>query len=291
MKNQYTFGTDPEVFVYDLEANAVISAHDLLPGSKAHPHKTEHGYVQPDGVAAEFNIPPAKTDKEFAQSITSVMDDLRKIILKHRPQAMLLTTPVIRFEPAYWAKLPKDVRALGCMPDYNAWSLGKNPKPNDKIDFRSGGFHLHVGWDDEDRDPDGIEHFDDCALRVRQLECSIYPASLLWDSNEDRRKLYGGMGSFRPKPYGFEWRSLSNAIMRSKSAGFEWLFRTAKRSMEDYDEGIEYINDKTIREMMSKIGGKTVTESELRDFVGEFMPHEFGHENPAFLDIDNGIPF
>lgn len=281
-KKKYLFGTDPELFVWDIHTNKGVSAHDLIPGSKQHPHKTKHGYVQPDGVAAEFNIQPVETPEEFAESVENVIDDLREIITGKMSDALLLSSPTMTFSEDYLRSLPPEVQALGCMPDYNAWTLTKNESPDGNVNFRTGGFHLHVGHTKKSvHDPD---HFRDCADRVRQLEAAVYPASILWDIDSQRRKLYGQMGAFRPKKYGFEWRSLSNAILKYKKDGLIWLVDTAKKAMEDYDDGFFYIEDDYVRQTLAKIAVSNVRKDELEYYSKTYMPMTNAIEPPSFID-------
>lgn len=283
MTKKYLFGTDPEMFIWDVDTNRPISAHDIVPGSKIHPFKTKHGTVQPDGLAAEFNINPAESPEEFATNVMNVISDLRGIVNSKVNNAILLSSPTVTFGSEYISGLPEDVQALGCMPDYNAWTLSINDEPDGNgVDFRSGGFHLHVGYTDGEsiHNPD---HFADTAERVRQLEGVIYPASVLWDKDNKRRKLYGKMGAFRPKPYGFEWRSLSNSILRFKEEGLEWLVHTAKIAMEDYDDNVLYIEDGTIRNTLAKIAGDEITKDELIHYVHTYLPQAHGISRPEFI--------
>lgn len=285
--HEYLFGADPEVFVYDVDRKQVVSAHDLLPGTKDNPHATKHGSVLPDGVAAEFNIPPAATTEEFINSINAVMGDMRSIIGEKISTPLLLTAPTAFFKKDYWKTLPKAVQALGCMPDYNAWTLKRNKSPDGRGSgeeiMRSIGFHLHVGYSQGD-DVNDRELFKDKAKRVRQLECAMYPTSLLYDNDTERRRLYGQMGAFRPKPYGFEWRTLSSKLLREKDEGLEWLVDTARFCMEEYDTGVEYTNDKTVVETMSRIAGGEATDDEILSYVYDYMPNTYGIEVPSFLE-------
>jgi hypothetical protein len=43
------------------------------------------------------------------------------------------------------------------------------------------------------------------------LDLRLAVPSLIWDKDKKRRLLYGKAGCFRPKPYGMEYRTLSNA--------------------------------------------------------------------------------
>ena len=74
--------------------------------------------------------------------------------------------------------------------------------------------------------------------------------SLIWDRDTKRRSLYGDFGAFRPKPYGLEYRVLSNAwLAHTRTIGF--VYRSARMAMarfakkpEQLDlEALEYLRD------------------------------------------------
>ncbi|OYV41139.1 MAG: hypothetical protein B7Z80_02685 [Rhodospirillales bacterium 20-64-7] len=56
--------------------------------------------------------------------------------------------------------------------------------------------------------------------------------SLLWDKDGTRRKLYGKAGAFRPKPYGMEYRVLSNRWLDSPDLT-RWVYNTVQAGMAD----------------------------------------------------------
>lgn len=229
-------GTDPEMFLYDETVGHIISAHAYVPGTKDHPLFVRKGAVQLDGVAAEFNIFPAGTRETFIENIRSVQETLLEIIRFNAEdqghpdpsKITLVAEPTAEFSREYFKTIPDSSKILGCMPDYNAYS-GEVQSPTaqnvDKSDrpFRTGGFHIHVGWT-ENKPVDGNgDHFELCLRVAKQMDMVIFPFSKSWDSDEKRRELYGARGSFRPKSYGMEYRSLSNAALKSDEI-LGWLF-------------------------------------------------------------------
>lgn len=215
-------GTDPELFVRHPD-KGFISAHDLVPGSKEQPHLVRQGAVQPDGVAAEFNTFPAETEDEFVDNHSIVLSELLKIVRKNGGDSLeLVPVPSVRFDKDYWDSLPPEPKRLGCQPDYNAYTGKIQSPPGANIPFRTGGFHIHVGWG-SNFNPNDKKHIEKCCKVARQLDAVIYGVSMLWDNDQSRRKLYGAMGSFRPKLYGMEWRPLSNAALQDERI-LRWLF-------------------------------------------------------------------
>ena len=68
LRNEYTFGSDPELFIFNSKTKKVISAIDKIPGYKDDPY-TEglpEGFgLQTDNILAEFNIPPVNNVDDF----------------------------------------------------------------------------------------------------------------------------------------------------------------------------------------------------------------------------------
>jgi hypothetical protein len=204
-------GADPELFVG--KGRKIVSGHGMIPGTKQQPFPVERGAVQVDGMALEFNINPASTRQEFIKNLSVVQSHLSKMI----PEGHTLrTVPTAHFAPEYMAAQPFEATELGCDPDFNAYTGQPNPRPNGEVNFRTGSGHIHVGWT-EGMDVNDPDHLEACRMMVKQLDACLGIFSTLWDSDTQRRQLYGKFGAFRPKSYGVEYRVLSNAWLKSSA--------------------------------------------------------------------------
>lgn len=232
-------GADPEVFM--LKDAVFHSAHGAIKGDKKNPFKVNKGAVQVDGMALEFNIDPAKNADEFVQNLTTVMAILKEMV----PGYDLAAVPVAEFDEAYIAAQPAEALELGCEPDYNAWNNGAaNPRPNAKVNFRTGAGHVHIGWTN-DADINDPDHMSACIALAKQLDYYLGIPSLIWDDGVKRRTLYGAPGAFRPKPYGMEYRVLSNAWLRSEDL-MRWVFNTTNKAVQDLFQGNGAFNNEAL---------------------------------------------
>lgn len=223
-----TFGADPELFVVDREGNFVC-ADGLIPGTKEEPYKVDGGAVQVDGMAAEFNIDPVTSYKEWGERLDCVQNELKKML----PNGYsLAAVPTAKFSPEAWEAAPDHAKVLGCSPDYNAWRLSVNPPPKDTEMVRHAGGHAHLGWT-EHASPDDEDYYRSCIDLVRQLDWYLAAWSVSKDSDKLRRSMYGGAGAMRFKPYGVEYRTLSNFWLKNKSLRLEMWNRmqSALRNM------------------------------------------------------------
>jgi Phage phiEco32-like COOH.NH2 ligase-type 2 len=214
---KFTIGCDPEIFLTE-EDGTPVSAHDLLPGTKKEPHKVPYGAIQVDGTAAEFNTDPVpSTDFDaFNRNVVKVMGDLHKEVSRNakRPIKMKLAS-VQDYPEGYFAELPETAKELGCDPDYSAYTLQPNPRPDNTKTFRTGSGHLHIGWA-ADIPVDNPEHIEICADFVKMLDVTVGLFMTYLDRDPRRRELYGKAGAFRPKPYGVEYRTPSNVWIQQK---------------------------------------------------------------------------
>jgi len=156
------------------------------------------------------------------------------------PGCGLVTVPTAEFGAEYMAEQPEESLELGCEPDFNAYTGRENPRPNAKNTFRTASGHVHIGWT-EGADPLDPAHFADCIAVVKQLDWSLGLMSKLWDSDEKRRTMYGDLGAFRPKPYGVEYRTMSNAWLTDDNL-ISYVFDQVQLSMEDLANGVIYNN-------------------------------------------------
>ncbi len=81
-------------------------------------------------------------------------------------------------------------------------------------------------------------HFTSCCQLVKQLDYFLGIPSLLLDKDEERRHLYGKAGAFRPKPYGVEYRVLSNFWLKSPEL-MRWVYNTTHLAISELMKGNE----------------------------------------------------
>lgn len=201
MNNTITLGADPELFIQTLDGQ-MKSIVGLLGGTKAKPRDIDAlglFKVQEDNVAAEFNIPASSSRSDFIKHILWPQRAIAEILGTDKFQICKLASACF---PEVELQSPAS-KEFGCDPDMNAWTLNYNKKPTceDKT-FRTAGGHVHIGL--HDKDPGNIVRI------IRSMDKHLGVWSVLVDTDDQRRKLYGKAGAFRPQNHGCEYRSLSN---------------------------------------------------------------------------------
>lgn len=205
---EITIGCDPEFFLKN-EEGYIPAEVTGISGTKQEPLSLPSGgAVQIDGCALEFNIQPAKSADEFSQNIQATMKEIREIVDE---KLIFDFKPVATFTNDVWDKTSKSSKELGCNPDYSAYTMEQKTPPQGSGDrpFRTAAGHIHVGFT-KDMDINDPRHIYDCAILTQALDFYIGKFEQNWAPMSDRKKLYGEMGSFRPTPYGFEYRVLGN---------------------------------------------------------------------------------
>lgn len=228
-------GCDPEVFVR--QDGVFKSAFGLIQGDKKNPQKVNRGAVQVDGMALEFNIDPAATEDEFCINVQDVFNTMKLMV----PEYEVVTVPVAHFTPEYISNQPPAALELGCDPDFNAWTSQENIKPNAMRPMRTASGHIHIGWTSDEEVSSG-EHRAMCEAAVKQMDFYLGLPSLMYDNDTERREMYGKAGCYRPKPYGVEYRTLSNAWLRSEAL-MRWVYRNTLAGMQSLIDG-KYLVEK-----------------------------------------------
>jgi hypothetical protein len=259
-----TIGADPELFVH---VNGTFrSAYGMIPGTKRAPHEVELGAVQVDGMALEFNVNPTDNIDEFKYNIHHVMSTMKSMI----PEGMEFSDKATAvFDPDHFKEQPEEATALGCDPDYSGYTEQVNPPPDAVDGIRVAGGHVHIGWT-KGADPMESQHFMCCAQLAKQLDFVLGVPSMFWDTDDNRRKVYGRPGAFRPKPYGMEYRTLSNAWIFNDKL-IEYVFRATHDAFQDLAErendyhaqygtcafnALRYMDRRYAHELMMTISGK-----------------------------------
>lgn len=217
-------GSDPECWA-SLKGK-IVSAHNLIKGTKDAPFKVRNGAVQVDGLALEFNIDAASTEDQFCMNINDVIAQMQAMIPDHE----IVIQPVAHFDPEYMKAQPKEALELGCTPDFNGWTGDANPKPDGDRPFRTASGHVHIGWTNG-KCIDDMGHLSVCRDVVKQMDFFLGLPSLMYDADTQRREMYGKAGCYRPKSYGVEYRTLSNAWLKS-DASKKWVFRAVQAGIE-----------------------------------------------------------
>lgn len=230
-----TVGCDPEIFV--TQKGQFRSAHGLIPGTKDKPHPVPHGAVQVDGMALELNTDPVDNADDFVRNIKSVMNSMQEMV----PGYEFAIVPSCKFNGNHFRAQPDEAKELGCTPDYDAYTLKENPRPDNTTTMRTASGHVHIGFC-EGANPTDPDHIVRCATLVKQLDFYLGLPSLFWDKDHTRRQMYGRAGAFRPKPYGVEYRVLSNA----------WLLT---------EERMRFVFDMTVQAVTDLIEGRRAFES------------------------------
>lgn len=223
-------GCDPEVFVK--KGGVFQSAFNLIVGDKKAPQKVRNGAVQVDGMALEFNIDPARTEDEFCYYVQDVLNTMTKMV----PEFEVVAVPVAHFSEEHMKLQPAAALELGCDPDFNAWADGAvNTKPDGNRPMRTAAGHIHIGWTKDEEIGDRL-HLERCHMIVKQLDFYLGLASLAYDTDVERRGMYGCAGCYRPKSYGVEYRTLSNAWLKSEKL-MRWAYRNTIAAVESVMAG------------------------------------------------------
>lgn len=270
-----TVGADPEFFYYQPENGFGHSLNGKLGGTKSKPVKVPglagasdiYSSYQEDNLAAEINTCPAKTRTAFVQSIQSlikVVDNNVQNSFKDM-NIKISRKSGITFQPSV-SRTPQAL-AFGCEPDFNAWTGQKNPKPeltDDNVDKRYAGGHVHVGYAHSTAEKNiNLVKALDVALGVPSRFLVADLATEL-----ERRKMYGMAGAFRPKPYGVEYRTLSNFWIWDLRK-IEWVWNQVHRAIAWLNDGNK-VDDDDMKAIQNLINPDSYNEEDLFEIASKY---------------------
>ncbi len=223
MTQKLMVGTDAEVFLTNPTGKFIASC-GKFGGTKEVPlqmPKLPSGFaLQEDNVALEFNIPPAADQWSFSHNVHAALAECQRqasdkgLIVQVKASA--------EFEEDQLRS--RKAREFGCEADYNVWALKENPRPrSDNPALRTAAAHVHIGGFTEDNIGLG-----------RACDLFLGCPSVALDPDKKRRELYGKAGAIRMKPYGIEYRTISNFWITGLST---WVFVSAMRAVDFVKNG------------------------------------------------------
>ena len=247
-------GADPELFVK--KDGEFHSAYGLVPGNKADPYRVKNGAVQIDGMALEINIDPAVSSAMFVHNISDVLATLRKMV---PAEYEFEISSHAKFSAAHMKEQPEEALALGCDPDYNAYTEDVNSSPHIPMGVRTGGGHIHIGWT-ENADIFETSHFQSCCDFVKQLDYYLGIPFMLLEYDGLRASTYGLPGMFRPKSYGVEYRTLSNFWL-TKPEYTRFVYKQTVKAFENFVHKDKDISKGKSHLARSILGGHKVRDA------------------------------
>lgn len=231
-----TLGADPEVFVTK-DSNPFPSFGLIGGASKKNPKHLGNGFfVQEDNVMIEFNIPPSTTEDDFVRNIQG---GITRILLELEGYGIDIV-PSMQFTPELLVN-PK-AQEFGCEPDFNAYSGDEQGKPmfiDENLRFAGG--HVHLGLE-------GSLSLADKQDIVKAMDLFLAVPAVLKDKDFLRRTAYGTAGRYREKPYGLEYRTLSNFWIASPD-NIKWTYQNAHKAVMFVNENraeIKKISDEVV---------------------------------------------
>lgn len=214
-----TLGADPECSIFDIQLNRIVSAIPVLKRDKHNPIQLGNGVnLYADNTLCEFSFPPSE-DKE--QMMDRMKDAFERIHIHLGDRYRLMPVAAHRYtEKEMEPEFDINPVEVGCNPSFCAYTCSvRNPVPFPDT-LRTGSFHIHLGNADWNGKHGGhMLTFDSRNDTIKLMDLFVGLGSVLLDRDPgsvERRLLYGQAGSFRPTPYGVEYRPLSPGPLKSR---------------------------------------------------------------------------
>ena len=223
----WSLGSDAEMFLLDRETNEVINGKKFVKGSKDNPYNFDKSSpfwcTSLDGISAEFNIAPCTTSKEwnaaFEKCITYINSTLP-------PNLCTIHTPAVRVNPKELRT--KEARNSGCTPSWSAYSLRENHPPDVSVTtLRTCCTHVHMKYKDM--------RFHEAAEWIKAMDLFLGVPSLIIEPMNERRMLYGTLGEMRFNST-VEYRVLSSFFSQSEELR-TWVFNNTVNAINWINEG------------------------------------------------------
>ena len=206
------FGSDPEFFF--TTNGQVVGSEKIIPPAGI---LTGNSKFVIDGVQAELNPSPNTCRANFGNEISRCFRELYNKLKAEGKNVEVSFNPLVNITQEEMDSLSEKSRQFGCAPSLNAYTGAESKIKVDAAKYlcRSAGGHIHIGHNSSGP---LLKILHDVQKIVPFLDLMVGNTCVLIDrdeSNVERRRVYGRCGEFRTKPYGLEYRTLSNFWLRS----------------------------------------------------------------------------
>lgn len=270
---EYTFGTDPEAFILNKKTNKIVNAVDIIPFDKHNPIDLGDGFTFfRDCCSVEGNIPPARSKKEFVDSVYTLWDKVTGNLGKDTYDISFKASHIFNEEEL----TNPESHVLGCSPFFLSRTVEMAEPPQFEGGVRASGFHIAVGRADFQECSDDAFLIDPMSKInvISTLDLFVGIPSIIFDNGEDakfRNSLYPfRAGVHRPTPFGAEYRPLSSSCMRSKEL-VELIFDLTYMGVEAAEKGKDFgISNEEVFECMNK-GNENLSKEVMKKVLPDKM--------------------
>lgn len=241
MIKNITFGSDPEYFLKNTEEDIVLSAIPFINGTKEKGQHLGNGfYILKDNILVEGNIPPASDPIKFMHNLMELKERINNYFQHIHSSLTVHHDDCMDINPHFLTH--PEALLFGCSPYLNAWD-GDIHRANDlsSINFRTAGFHIHLGYDLTESNPFNKELFN--KIIARAFDIFVIIPSLEVHADKRRFENYGGLGQYRDTPYGMECRSLGAFFVDEKY--LPWVIEQVCRMLsflKDYNNAFSILS-------------------------------------------------
>ena len=206
-----SFGTDAEFFLED-ESGAIVPASKVIPGAKHNPHVLDNGVCHPDGLSLEVGCPPSDTPEGMLANLFAVLQEVNEKFLVPS-KVSIAKSAQVNIRDVKDAS--KEDLEFGCGVEFDCRSpsMLKASNRDTKQQLRFSGFHIHIGYTEGQES--NYYTFKDASRLVLVLDHLVKKHSL--ETSGKRAEQYGGLGAFRVKPYGIEYRCMDCSVITNQA--------------------------------------------------------------------------
>lgn len=214
--------TDVEGFIRSPKGD-YIPAERVLGGSKGNAQAVGKGVVaHPDNVMAEFALAGPCKPENFQDRVQSAV----RLLRKHIHPLDIMFSPCVEFSDD-WLKKAKLAEEIGCEPDWQGDCMRISITTEQLGNYRGAGGHLHFDLNSQ-ISPD---------YAATVCDCTVGLAAVAYGEKQGRRRQFYGLPSlYRPKPYGLEYRTLSNWWVENSPKEFFSLIKRLAYALEKVNE-------------------------------------------------------